>query len=56
MLGFIFKVDNRLICFITNTQGSNNYTNTPEDYMGVDYSIPSFRIKQTVTTSTDTLR
>ncbi|MDD2687058.1 MAG: hypothetical protein PHI54_01210 [Bacteroidales bacterium] len=52
----VFKeMDNRLICFITNTQGSNNYTNTPEDYMELDYSIPSFRIKQTVTTSTDTL-
>jgi hypothetical protein len=46
-------MDNQVICYITNTQGSNNYTNTPEDYMEFDYSIPSFRIKQSVITFID---
>lgn len=47
------EMDNQVMCYITNTQGSNNYTNTPEDYMELDYSIPAFRIKQTVLTYID---
>ncbi len=47
------EMDQKLICYITNAQGSNNYTNTPEDYEEEDNSLPSFQINTTY--SDDTL-
>lgn len=38
------EMNQSLICYITNAQGSNNYTNTPEDYKEEDHSIPQFHI------------
>ena len=37
-------MDQSLICYITNAQGSNNYTNTPEDYAEEDHSLPAFHV------------
>ena len=39
------EMDQSLICYITNSQGSNNYTNTPEDYAEEDHSLPAFHVK-----------
>ncbi len=47
------EMDQSAICYITNLQGSNNYTNTPEDYMEEDHSLPAFHI--TTTYEDDTL-
>ena len=41
------EMDQSLIIYITNTQGSNNYTEEPEDYMEEDHSIPAFHINTT---------
>jgi hypothetical protein len=49
------EMDNQIICYITNTQGSSNYKDVPEDYMELDYSIPAYRIKQVINTSIDSM-
>ena len=49
------EMDQKLICYITNTQGSSNYKEVPEDYVELDYSIPAFRVKEMVSTSIDTM-
>lgn len=41
------ELDQSLICYITNAQGSNNYTNTPEDYAEEDHSLPAFHVTTT---------
>ncbi|NLJ81950.1 MAG: T9SS type A sorting domain-containing protein [Bacteroidales bacterium] len=49
------EMDQQLICYITNRQGSSNYNEMPEDYKELDYSIPAFRVKQLVDTEIDTI-
>lgn len=39
------EMDQSLIVYITNAQGSNNYTETPEDYIEEDMSLPSMHIR-----------